>query len=243
MPSTPGHMAHYPLTNGHASPSDLNGTTTGDLSASSESEQSLHEDSAAPGASSDEDAHGEQDDTDEHMASDTESSSDEDADGEPDGDYDSETPPPAEVDGRHSPSSSSDESVRPQKRKASVEDDEHITQNPELYGLRRSVRDILAIHMHRLTSPQGRARPTRRIVRSAWPFYDPYPNVSQMDSSDEDDSSSDQPTRKRQRTTSRKSMLPTSGICISTDTALQLQTNLPLQRTSLPSQTLAQMAT
>jgi chromodomain-helicase-DNA-binding protein 1 len=145
-------MASDMLTNGHASPSDLNVTTTGNLSATSESEQSLHEDSAAQGASSDEDAPGEQDDTDEHMASDTESSDDEDADGEADGDYDSESPAPAEVDGRHSRSSSSDDSSRPPKRKASVEDDEHITQNPELYGLRRSVRGIPVLRIHGLTS-------------------------------------------------------------------------------------------
>ena len=141
-------MAAYPLTNGHPSPSDPNVTATGGLCATSDSEQSMNEDSAAQGASSDEDAPGEQDDTDEQMASDSESSDDEDADGEPDGDYDSETPPPAEVHGRHSRSSSSEDSVRPPKRKPSVEDDEHIMENPELYGLRRSVRGFTCLLMH-----------------------------------------------------------------------------------------------
>ncbi|KAI9730507.1 MAG: hypothetical protein M1834_005748 [Cirrosporium novae-zelandiae] len=48
---------------------------------------------------------------------------------------------------RHS-SSTSSESKRPAKRKAGVEDDEYIINNPELYGLRRS----------------GRAHPKRRII-------------------------------------------------------------------------------
>lgn len=171
MPSSPGQMASYSLTNGHASPFAAEANTTRALSADSESESSPAEDAAAQGASSDEDAPGEEYDEDEEMASDTESSDDEDADGEPDGDYDSETPLPEQANGRRSRSSSSSEdSVRPTKRKASVEEDEDIMANPELYGLRRSVRGISAAFMHRLTSHQGRARPTRRIVRSADPI-------------------------------------------------------------------------
>jgi chromodomain-helicase-DNA-binding protein 1 len=138
MPSSPGHITGHTLTNGHTSPLGLNVTTADDLSAPSEDESSDTKENAARVSSSDEDAPGEEYDEDEEMADATDSSEDADAEGEPDADYDSETPPPARADSR-ARSSSSQESTRPSKRKASVEDDEHITQNPELYGLRRSV--------------------------------------------------------------------------------------------------------
>ena len=69
----------------------------------------------------------------------TDTASDQDADGDEDGDYDIETPPitattaPAE---ELSPSSSS---ARVSKRKMSATEDEYMRENPELYGLRRSV--------------------------------------------------------------------------------------------------------
>ena len=70
---------------------------------------------------------------------DTESSNNEDAPGSEDADYDMETPPLLDGgDGREERSLSQD-SRRPAKRKAGLEDDEHIMNNPELYGLRRSV--------------------------------------------------------------------------------------------------------
>lgn len=40
---------------------------------------------------------------------------------------------------RETPSSSSEESLRPAKRKVAIEDDEMIMKDPELYGIRRSV--------------------------------------------------------------------------------------------------------
>ena len=68
---------------------------------------------------------------------------DEDAIGEEDADFDEETPPP-----RQSPSmrerSSSDGSPHPGKRKVEVDDEEYMKQNPELYGLRRSVRTAMS---------------------------------------------------------------------------------------------------
>lgn len=65
---------------------------------------------------------------------------DEDAPGEEDADFDEETPPP-EADRRTSHDRSSPEdSPRPGKRKMEIDDEEYIKQNPELYGLRRSVR-------------------------------------------------------------------------------------------------------
>jgi chromodomain-helicase-DNA-binding protein 1 len=100
---------------------------------------------------SDADAPGEEDDEDVEMAVDSDSSDDVDAEGEADGDYDSESPPPEQAESDDARSSVSQESSRPSKRKASPEGDDYITQNPELYGLRRS----------------GRARPHRRVVDSS----------------------------------------------------------------------------
>ncbi|GAM87744.1 hypothetical protein ANO11243_057710 [Dothideomycetidae sp. 11243] len=68
----------------------------------------------------------------------SESDEDDDAEGEADDDYDAESPPPEEDDMRPA-SHSSHSSTRPGKRKASVDEDDFMTQNPELYGLRRSV--------------------------------------------------------------------------------------------------------
>lgn len=64
---------------------------------------------------------------------------DEDAPGEEDADFDEETPPPGQADRMDVDGSSSESSSRPGKRKAEVDDEELMKQNPELYGLRRSV--------------------------------------------------------------------------------------------------------
>jgi chromodomain-helicase-DNA-binding protein 1 len=167
MPSPSGPTA-FPLTNGHASPADVATATASEPSAHSDSELSDVKEAAVEHPSSDEDAPGEEYDEDEDMAIASESSDDVDAEGEPDGDYDSETPPPAAED--RARSSTSQESRRPPKRKASVEEDDHMAQNPELYGLRRSVRSLYLTREPELTVPQGRARPNRRIVRypSGW---------------------------------------------------------------------------
>ena len=69
----------------------------------------------------------------------TDSSHNDDAAGSEDADYDVETPPPVEVHTVRDERSTSQDSRRPAKRKAGLEDDEHIMNNPELYGLRRSV--------------------------------------------------------------------------------------------------------
>lgn len=58
-----------------------------------------------------------------------------------DADFDMEESPSAvAANGERQDRSSSIESRRPVKRKLGVEEDEHILANPELYGLRRSVR-------------------------------------------------------------------------------------------------------
>jgi chromodomain-helicase-DNA-binding protein 1 len=76
-----------------------------------------------------------------HDADSSDSSGPEDEDGSDDADFDMEESPVAEQTngGRHERSTSS-ESRRPAKRKLGVEEDEYILANPELYGLRRSVR-------------------------------------------------------------------------------------------------------
>ncbi|KAK4999651.1 ATP-dependent DNA helicase Hrp3 [Elasticomyces elasticus] len=79
------------------------------------------------------------------------SEQDDDAVGSEDAEYDTETPPLVGADQKQRANSSSDESLRPGKRKAGVDDDEHMKQNPELYGLRRS----------------GRARPSQRVINSS----------------------------------------------------------------------------
>ncbi|KAF2463167.1 uncharacterized protein BDR25DRAFT_397288 [Lindgomyces ingoldianus] len=151
MPSQPSHAASFPLTNGHTSPLAVHVTSTDDLSVHSESELSDVKEAIAEDASSDEDAPGEVYNEVEDDGADSDSSMDIDAEGEPDGDYDSETPPPVSATAGRARSSTSEESNRSRKRKASIEEDDFITQNPELYGLRRS----------------GRARPSRRIVDSS----------------------------------------------------------------------------
>jgi len=92
-----------------------------------------------------------------------------DALGSDDGEYDMEDSPPAAANAASSSSSRrSSQSQALGKRKA-VTDEDDYTQNPELWGLRRSVRPLLIL-LHKpfpLTlSLQGRARPSRRIVRN-----------------------------------------------------------------------------
>ncbi|KAL8948551.1 MAG: hypothetical protein Q9222_005273 [Ikaeria aurantiellina] len=81
----------------------------------------------------------------------SESSHEEDAIGSDDADYETNTPPPPTLSSTaRQVRSSSQTSSRLGKRKASVDEDEYMNNDPELYGLRRS----------------GRARPSRRIVDS-----------------------------------------------------------------------------
>ena len=59
---------------------------------------------------------------------------------EQDADFDEETPPPEGTNGMRHDESSSEEEVRSGKRRGAVDDEQYMKQNPELYGLRRSVR-------------------------------------------------------------------------------------------------------
>lgn len=81
-----------------------------------------------------------------------------------------------------------------------------MTQNPELYGLRRSVSPLYTACKILLIVLKGRARPSRRIVGTPMSMGYNGTDALQVDSDDEDDDSgSDQP-RKRQRTASRKGL-------------------------------------
>lgn len=93
---------------------------------------------------------------------------DEDAPGEDDADFDETTPPPGQTDAMDHDRSSSESSSRPGKRKVDVDDEEYMKQNPELYGLRRSVCAEFSPWPNCLLTycNQGRARPTRRVVCS-----------------------------------------------------------------------------
>ena len=83
----------------------------------------------------------------------TESSHDEDAIGSDDADYDVETPAAPDLTITRDDASSSEDSRKYAKRKVGVEHDDHMMNNPELYGLRRSVSLRLASTRNLLTSP------------------------------------------------------------------------------------------
>lgn len=139
-----------PYTNGHLSPDASDDAMP---SAPSPPSENALSDTQEPVAVSDQDedadADGEEYNEDEQMEVDAESS--EDAEGEADSDFGSESPPPEE-DRRRARSSTSQGSSRPSKRKASVED--VYLANPELYGLRRSVRGLI---------PPSRLPPNRSL--------------------------------------------------------------------------------
>lgn len=94
----------------------------------------------------------------------SQSEDEEDAAGSEDADYAAESPPSPPSNGSRRNSLSSDTSSQPRKRKVEVDDDQFMQQNPELYGLRRSVRSMPPISRAPLTLEQGRARPARRVV-------------------------------------------------------------------------------
>ena len=69
-----------------------------------------------------------------------ESSDDDNNNASDDADFDMEdSPAPSQSDAPQDQRSTSNDSRRTVKRKAAVEEDEYIRENPELYGLRRSV--------------------------------------------------------------------------------------------------------
>jgi chromodomain-helicase-DNA-binding protein 1 len=180
MATSPGHMVPPPsLTNGHGSPYAADTTATNGLSPHSESDMSDSNEHAAAESASDVDAPGEEDDEEDvEMAQDSDSSDDVDAEGEADGDYDSDSPPPEQAESDDARSSASQESPRPLKRKSSPKGDDYITQNPELYGLRRSVCGLMphllsSANSHlgsRQASSSSRKLPKRASSRDTYRF-------------------------------------------------------------------------
>lgn len=159
MPSSPGHIASLPYTNGHLSPLVAHVTSADSPPRHSDSDLSDAKEPAAVDQASDADAPGEEYDEDEEIAVASDSSEDVDAEGEPDGDYDSDSPPSEQAESDRARSSISQESTRPPKRKASDEKDDYMTQNPELYGLRRSVCCIRGVLVQKTNSSPGSRPP------------------------------------------------------------------------------------
>ena len=131
------------MTNGHSS--DVDGSHLRPPNAMIRSESPLSDINDIPtttisSATEEEDADHSDDDAIHDMAT-SELDDDEDAPGEEDADFDEESPLPEPANGMRQDSLSSEGSLRPGKRKAdAVDDDDYMKQNPELYGLRRSVR-------------------------------------------------------------------------------------------------------
>lgn len=133
---------------------------------------------APPAQTGPQQAHSDDDAIHDMATSEMDDDEDEDAPGEEDADYEMASPAHEAADemqrDRSSSSSSSEEDVRSGKRKPEVDDEEYMKQNPELYGLRRSVRTLhrASLRYSLTCCQQGRARPTRRVVRA--PFFGIY---------------------------------------------------------------------
>lgn len=141
------------MPNGHSSDVDDDRLKPSPLPDRSESELSDLNDIPTTTISSiteQQDADGSDDDVMHDMAT-SELDEDEQAAGEDDADFDEETPPPEEADGMRRDRSSTEDSLRPGKRKPEVDDEEYMKQNPELYGLRRSVSTTSSFQIHSLT--------------------------------------------------------------------------------------------
>lgn len=127
--------------NGHLSPDNQISMSfdTGDNVTDSDSpdvhDHTLDQPSPSPSDDANETSNMAQDDT--HM-SESEPSSEDNA--SEDGDFDMEESLPSQNDDAVEDRASSTDSNRASKRKVPIEEDEYIKANPELYGLRRSVR-------------------------------------------------------------------------------------------------------
>lgn len=130
------------LSNGHISPRPNSALTNDDAPYDSESDLSEVAnpiiDEPSPATSTNHQSEFGAQDTD-----DSESSAAEAQEESDDADFDmEESSAPAGTSASRLDRSASTESRRPSKRKPGTEEDEHILANPELYGLRRSVRDF-----------------------------------------------------------------------------------------------------
>ena len=138
LPSTLDDKANLSYSNGHLSAA---GDVSMDEAMISESESDLSEvpdqqHSTLPiHSSTKQPLHGDDRDAEGSILSD-----DGDVDmGSDDADFEVDSPAP-QMSITRDVRSSSEESRRPHKRKAGIEDDQEIMNNPELYGIRRSVR-------------------------------------------------------------------------------------------------------
>lgn len=128
------------LENGHMSPGDTEQATAPQQLPRSESELSDVNDLVPtdPVMTDHHDAPESADDAMQDMAT-SQSDDDEDAAGSEDADFDLESPPSPQSNDSRRNSVSSDASSHTRKRKLDVDDDQYMQENPELYGLRRSV--------------------------------------------------------------------------------------------------------
>lgn len=136
---TSSTTSDLPYSNGHLSPPSTKPATNGAVTPESESDLSEATDipnphTAFPISEQNDDA-----ENDQIRASEDESSQDEDAVGSDDPDYDMATPPTGNAGPYRDDRSSSQDSPRQRKRKAGPEHEDYMLNDPELYGLRRSV--------------------------------------------------------------------------------------------------------
>lgn len=163
---------NLPYSNGHLSPPSAKPVPIGPITQDSESDLSEATDLPnAPTSFSKNEQCDVGEDVEMHE-SEGGSSHDEDAMGSDDPDYNMATPPPGNTGSGRDARSSSQDSPRQRKRKAGIEPEDYMLNDPELYGLRRSVSSTVSRPVY-LTNPwsQGRPRPSRQIVRA--PIYVP----------------------------------------------------------------------
>lgn len=128
-----------PYSNGHSSPPSNNLHTTEAMTSASESDLSDAIDPPIATSISSEASRQDRNGNSLGPTGSVDSLHEEDAVGSDDADYDMETSPPADAGSPGDARSSSQDSRRTGKRKAEAEHEEYILENPELYGLRRSV--------------------------------------------------------------------------------------------------------
>lgn len=162
---TPSSTSTLPYSNGHVSPVDFTGNAA--ITPGSESDLSEATDPHTITNSSPHPSRQDDGGVNFDQNTNTESLHEEDAVGSDDADYNLETPPLADLGSPRDARSSSQDSQRNGKRKAGAEHDDFMLNNPELYGLRRSVgKSLNCMLCPAKQHVQGRAHPSRRIVSS-----------------------------------------------------------------------------
>lgn len=134
----PSSTTNITLSNGHLSPPQAFARTSSILSASDSDLSDAVQPTSNVTASSSSAGHGGVGNG-YHSRTTSGPTFDEDAIGSDDADYDMETPPPAHADSPRHARSSSQDSRHGTKRKVGLDDDDFMLNDPELYGLRRSV--------------------------------------------------------------------------------------------------------